>query len=102
MHSAEPVRGQKTELAFAKGIITHCHAPPLTVCYKATADHLRPQLPNETVLDILTYALVRSGFCAPHLPTEALQLAILATLFNSLQKRQQRGVAAKMLNFTLF
>jgi hypothetical protein len=64
--------------------------------------HLPPLLPSETVLEILTYALVRSGFCAPHLPTEALQLAILATLFNSLQKRQQRGVAAKMLNFTLF
>jgi hypothetical protein len=36
------------------------------------------------VLEILTYALARSGFCAPHLPTEALQLAILATLFNRL------------------
>ena len=46
--------------------------------------HLRPQLQNETVLEILTYDLVRCGFCAPHLPTEALQLAILATLFNSL------------------
>jgi hypothetical protein len=41
-------------------------------------------LPNETVLEILTYDQVRSGFCAPQLPTEALQLAILATLFSSL------------------
>jgi hypothetical protein len=46
--------------------------------------HLRPLLPNETALEILTYVQVRSGFCAPHLPTEALQLTILATLFNSL------------------
>jgi hypothetical protein len=37
-------------------------------------------LPRCPVLEILTYAQVRSGFCAPC----ALQLAILATLFNSL------------------
>jgi hypothetical protein len=74
------VWGQKIDLAFAKGIVAHCHAPPLTVCCKATADHLRPQLPNETVLEILTYDQVRCGFCAPC----ALQLAILATLFNRL------------------
>jgi hypothetical protein len=45
---------------------------------------LRPLAPNETVLEILTYTLVRSGFCALHLPTEALPLPTLATLFNSL------------------
>jgi hypothetical protein len=43
---------------------------------------LRPLLPDETVLEILTYDQVRCGFCALHLPTEAQHMAILATLFN--------------------
>jgi len=33
------------------------------------------------VLEIRTHVRVRSGFCAPHLPTESRQLTILGTLF---------------------